>query len=278
MDLGSNERRPKNLARFRDIDELWCPEMIAIPVGEFLMGSPDKSSERDKALFLRHGGTEIEWEGLRPGLHDERPCHEVQITRRFALGRYPVTFAEYDAYCNATEQPGPPDNGWPRGRRPVIHVSWEDARAYTDWLSARTGKLGDDRYRLITETEWEYACRAGTRTDRSWGLREPTRLDANFGLMVGETTDVGSFPANGWGLYDMHGNVWEWTEDVWRERYEDAPADGSAWERGPESKARAFRGGSWSTKPADLRSAIRTGYDPDLRHYFVGFRVARTLV
>ncbi len=278
MGFGPNEPRPRDLARLRDIDEPWCPEMVVIPAGEFLMGSPDKTSEQDEALFLRHKGSEVEWENLHLGLADERPCHAVRIARRFAVGRFPVTFEEYDAYCDATGQPDPGDDGWGRGRRPVIHVSWEDAWAYADWLSAQTEKVVDDRYRLLAEAEWEYACRAGTRTSHSWGIRGPTKHDANFGLIFGKTTEVGSFPANGWGLYDMHGNVWEWTQDAWSESYEGAPADGSAWEKGPEKRARVFRGGSWSSKPGDLRSAIRSGYDSDLRHHFIGFRLARTLV
>jgi formylglycine-generating enzyme required for sulfatase activity len=211
------------------------------------------------------------------GFTDERPFHEVRIARRFAVGRYPVTFEDYDAYCDATGQPPPEDGGWGRGRRPVINVSWKDARDYANWLSAETGNVGDERYRLLTEAEWEYACRAGTRTSYSWGNREPTERDANFGRNVGRTMEVGSYPPNPWGLYDMHGNVWEWTRDVKAGRYKGAPVDGSAWGKRPELGNRVLRGCSWYFYQWHLRSPSRFGSDHDNRIVYIGFRLARTL-
>ena len=154
------------------------------------------------------------------------------------------------------------------GRRPVILVSWKDAQAYVAWLSEQTGQP----YRLLSEAEWEYACRAGTTTRYSWGDDPPTPEQANFD----ETTKVGSCPANSWGLYDMHGNVWEWVEDCWNEGYEGAPNDGSAW-TGGDCNRRVLRGGSWVNAPGALRSASRERYFPVVQVSDVGFRVARTL-
>ena len=126
------------------------------------------------------------------------------------------------------------------------------------------------------EAEWEYACRAGTTTRYSWGDDPPTPKQANFGRNVGKTTEVGSYPANPWGLYDMHGNVWEWVEDCWNDSYEDAPTDGSAWTRG-DSGRRVLRGGSWDYLPGFLRSASRGRENSSVRNHLIGFRVARTL-
>ena len=185
---------------FRDIDEPWCPEMVVIPPGEFMMGS----TEAEK----------------------ERPQHQVRIVYRLAVGRYPVTFEEYDHFAPPWEEP-PSDEGWGRGRRPVINVSWDDAEAYVEWLGRETGQP----YRLLSEAEWEHACRAGTTTRYSWGY-EITAENANYGKNVGETSEVGSYPANPFGLYDMQGNVWEWVEDRWHDNYVGAPHDGSAWTEG----------------------------------------------
>ncbi len=185
---------------FRDIDEPWCPEMVVLPSGTFMMGSPD--TDEDAA-------------------EDEKPRHKVTIGYRFAVGRYPVTFEEYDRFCETAGVEKPGDEDWGRGRRPVINVSWDDAKAYVEWLSQQTGKS----YRLLSEAEWEYACRAGTTTRYSVG-DTITDKDANFASNVGKTTEVGSYEPNAWGLYDMHGNVWEWVEDVWHETYEGAPDNG----------------------------------------------------
>jgi formylglycine-generating enzyme required for sulfatase activity len=239
---------------FRDVDAPWCPEMVALPAGTFLMGSPQSEKERD---------------------HNEGPQHRVTIGTRFAIGRYPVTFAEYDQFCDVMKREKPEDNGWGRGRHPVIDVSWHDAQAYVAWLAKETGK----HYRLPSEAEWEYGARAGTTKRYAFG-NEITERDANFGGNVGKTTEVGAYPANPWGLYDMHGNVLEWVEDIWHDSYQSAPADGLAWtvsEGKNSSRYRVGRGGSWNLNPRNPRSAVRVRGDPESRRPFLGFRVARTL-
>ena len=247
---------------FRDSDAAWCPELVVIPAGSFTMGSPADEPER---------------------FDNEGPQHEVHVPS-FAVGRYAVTFAEWEACvsdggCNGYR---PEDRGWGRGRRPVINVSWEDAQAYVTWLSEKTGQ----GYRLLSESEWEYAARAGTTTPFHTGATITTdqaNFDDNFtyngsakGEYRRETVAVGSFPANRFGLHDMHGNVWEWVEDCYHDNYSGAPADGSVWTSGKCEK-RVLRGGSWSDGPDHLRSAIRIWSTPDDRDFDIGFRVARTL-
>ncbi|MBL8658611.1 MAG: SUMF1/EgtB/PvdO family nonheme iron enzyme [Rhodospirillales bacterium] len=244
----------KDFAAFRDIDAPWCPVMVALPAGEFLMGSPEDEKERYK---------------------NEGPQHRVAIDRRFAMGRHPVTFDEYDHFCAATKREKPGDYGWGRGRRPVVDVSWQDARAYCAWLANET----EQPYRLPSEAEWEYAARAGTTTRYAFGDAIAPK-DANYGSNVGKTTEVGAYPPNAWGLYDIHGNVWDWVEDVYNNSYRGAPNDGSAWTDGEgenSSRGRVFRGGSWDFNPRFLRSANRIGNEPDFRIDYLGFRVARTL-
>ncbi|MBK8210999.1 MAG: SUMF1/EgtB/PvdO family nonheme iron enzyme [Rhodospirillales bacterium] len=229
------------------------PEMVIIQPGIFLMGSDEAE--------------------------DEKPPHQVTIKHRLEVGKYPVTFAEYDAFCVATDRPLPSDQDWGRGRRPVINVSWEDAQAYCAWLSKEKAAVTGRHYRLLSEAEWEYACRAGTVTKHAFG-DEITGTHANFGGTVGRTTEVGAYPANPWGLYDMHGNVWEWVEDIWHDSYADAPDDGSAWigQEGKQSSSkRVVRGGSWNYVPGFCRSAFRGRDDPVVRFIYLGFRLARTL-
>jgi formylglycine-generating enzyme required for sulfatase activity len=245
----------KDFAVFRDIDAPWCPEMVALPVGEFLMGSP----EDEKGRFSNEG-----------------PQHRVTIDRRFAIGRYAVTFDEYDHFCVSTKREKPWDAGWSRGRRPVIEVSWRNAVAYCAWLANETGQP----YRLPSEAEWEYACRAGTTTRYTFG-DAITPKDANYSeSKLGKTTEVGAYPPNAWGLYDMHGNVWEWVEDIYHDSYQGAPINGTAWidsEGENSSRYRVLRGGSWNINPRFLRSAFRYWGGPDIRNNNLGFRVARTL-
>ena len=237
---------------FRDCDA--CPEMIVVPAGSFLMGSP--SSDMDAS-------------------DNEKPQHRVTIAKPFAVGVYEVTFAEWDACVDAGGCNGhrPEDRGWGRDRRPVINVSWKDARAYTDWLVKETG----EDYRLLTEAEWEYVARAGTTT-RYWFGDSITEKDANFGQIVGKTTEVGKYPANAWGVSDMHGNVWEWVADCYeKDAYKTHaayPAMVGSWQA---SCVRVLRGGSWVDDPWNLRSAIRDRDVPDNRFYYDGFRVARTI-
>ncbi len=238
---------------FRDCLE--CPRMVAVPSGSFMMGS--RSGE---------------------GAADERPRHRVTIDYRFAVGMYEVTFAEWDACANADGCGGyvPEDEGWGRGNRPVINVSWEDAQLYVRWLSERTGQ----RYRLLSESEWEYVGRAGTTSRYHWGNeigRNRANCDGCGSRWDAEkTTPVGAFSANAWGLYDVHGNVWEWVEDCWNDSYGGAPAGGSAWESGDCAK-RVLRGGSWDNIPWGLRSADRYGNTSRDRGSSDGFRVARTI-
>ncbi len=238
------------------------PKMVVIPAGKFKMGSPSSEPERDD---------------------DEWPQHEVRIERPFAIGQYEVTFEEYERFAEATGRRKPDDAGWGRGRRPVINVSWDDAVAYAQWLSAQTGAT----YRLPSEAEWEYAARAGTETPFHFGERITTD-QANFngnstynGSAKGEyrkkTVAVGSFPANAFGLHDVHGNVWEWVQDCWHDDYKGALDDGSAWESG-ECAGRSLRGGSWSYRPGWVRSAYRFGGGLAGRFGSVGFRLARTLL
>ena len=263
------EPQPKpalaDLAVFRDGDAPWCPEMVVIPAGSFLMGSPP--DEEGRAA-------------------DEGPQHRVTVGRRFAIGKCVVTFAEYDHFCEVTKREKRADEGWGRGRQPVINVSWRDAKAYVEWLSRDTGQP----YRLPTEAEWEYACRAGTTTPFSFGRTispSQANYDGNYTYANGakgtyrqRTVAVGSLPANLWGLHEMHGNVWEWLEDVWHDDYSGAPVDGSAWtdREGKDSdRIRVVRGGSWCINPGVCRSAFRVWFVPDSRIYYLGFRLARTL-
>lgn len=235
-----------------------CPEVVVVPAGSFTMGSP----------------------AIEPGRSaEEGPQHMVTIARPFAVGRFGVTFDEWDACvadggCNGYK---PSDEGWGRGRRPVINVSWDDAQAYVTWLSKKTGKS----YRLLSGAEYEYAMRAGTQTIYPWGNTIGTnnanchacgsRWDAK------QTAPVGSFAPNGFGLYDMAGNVREWTEDCYHDTYKGAPTDGSAWIEGGNCYHRVVRGGSFLLAPAFLRSASRYWFTPDYRLKYLGFRVARML-
>ena len=238
---------------FRDCST--CPELVAIPAGEFRMGSPGSEEGRNG---------------------DEGPQRGVRV-ERFALGRYEVMFEEYERFAVATGRGRPGDGGWGRGRRPVVNVSWEDAAAYAAWLSQETGA----RYRLPSEAEWEYAARAGTETRYSWG-NDIGRNRANCGGCGSrwdneQTAAGGSFAANAWGLHDMHGNVWEWVEDCWHDSYRGAPSDGRAWTSGGDCGRRVSRGGSWGYTLRSLRAAGRGRLVAGSRGNDVGFRVARTL-
>ena len=202
----------------------------------------------------------------------------MTISQPFAVGKYEVTFAEWDA-CVADGGCGghrPEDSGWGRGRRPVINVSWDDAKAYVRWLNRKTGK----QYRLPSEAEWEYAARAGTTTRYNWGddIGRNRANCANCGSRwdLKQTAPVGSFAANPFGLHDVHGNVWEWVEDCRSGNYKGAPTDASAWTDG-DCSSRVLRGGSWFDGPRNLRSADRIRFRAGNRHFGFGFRVARTL-
>jgi formylglycine-generating enzyme required for sulfatase activity len=238
---------------FKDCAE--CPEMVRIPAGEFTMGSPPSEMYR---------GAEAQ--------------HSVNIPA-FALGKHEVTFDQWDACvadggCNGYK---PEDQGWGRGNRPVINVSWADAKAYAEWLSRKTGKA----YRLPSEAEWEYAGRAGTTTAFSFGDSLTTQ-QANFdGSPNGEnrqqTMPVGSFPPNAFGLHDMHGNVFEWIEDCWSDEYTSAtPANGAPFTR-ENCQGHVMRGGSWEDYAGEARAAARVGAFTDDAFPSDGFRVALSL-
>ena len=237
----------------RDCPE--CPEMVVVPAGSFLMGMQEEA-----AWFT------------------EQPVHRVTIARPFAVGVYEVTFEEWDACVSGGGCEGyrPDDEGWGRGRRPVVNVSWKDAQAYVAWLSGRTGK----GYRLLSESEWEYVTRAGTTTRFWWG-HEIGQNRANCSHCGSRwdrrrTAPVGSFSPNPFGLHDVHGNVEEWVEDCMNEIDHGAPRDGSAWES-RSCERRVLRGGSWYIGSRYLRSAARYGSPTGVRIDGFGFRVARTL-
>jgi formylglycine-generating enzyme required for sulfatase activity len=238
-----------------------CAEMIVIPAGSFVMGAPE------------------------PRYASQIPQHAVTVPKSFAVAKYEVTFADWDACvkgggCNDwTWQPI--DSGWGRGKRPVIYASWHDAQQYLAWLARVTGKS----YRLLSEAEYEYVARAGTTTIYPWG----DDVQLNGTVMANcdgcgsewdntQTAPVGSFLPNKFGLYDMVGNIWEWTEDCWHDNYKGAPANGSAWTVGGDCSQRIARGGSWRDTPDGLRSAMRSRLPSFYRYNGLGFRVARTLL
>ncbi|SNT09252.1 MULTISPECIES: SUMF1/EgtB/PvdO family nonheme iron enzyme [unclassified Azospirillum] len=251
---------------FRDSKEPCCPEMVALPRGTFWMGSPVDERERDS---------------------DEGPRHPVTIGYDLAMSTCAVSFAEWDAYAQATGDYRPSDQSWGRGELPVINVSWDDVQNYLAWLNERLGLTGRlNCYRLPSEAEWEYGCRAGTETPFWWGhgiTPEQANYEDRVVYLCGKkavfrqyTLPVRSFAPNPFGLYQMHGNVFEWCQDCWTDNYEDAPSGGGAAE-GNNFGDRLIRGGSWGNDPRNLRSACRNWCAPDDRHSNLGFRLARTL-
>ena len=282
---------------FRDCPD--CPEMVVVPAGSFVMGSPESEVSRDK---------------------DEGPQHAVTIARSFAVGRHEVTRGQFTSfvtesgyqsqggncwYWDGEEGKGKDDDpnkswrepGFPQNdRHPVVCVSWNDAKAYAEWLTKKTG----NRYRLLSEAEWEYAARAGTSTARPWGDEASEACQyANVGDLTRNrvvspgankqwllfhdcddgsayTAHVGSYRRNAFGLYDMIGNVWEWTEDCYNDSYSGAPTDGAAWLSG-DCARRVDRGASWHLNIRVARSAKRHGAAVGNRYGIVGFRLAKTL-
>ena len=210
------------------------------------------------------------------GKSNEKPVHEVSINR-FAMGHYEVTFAEYDKFVEATSRTKPSDGGWGRGNRPVINVSWEDATAYTEWLSQQTGR----QYRLPTEAEWEYAARAGTNTKFWWGNDIGTNQANCNNYACGDrfknTAPVGSFAANPFGLYDTVGNVWEWTCSEYESNYSGKEKVCLSKEHSDNSSIFVVRGGSWINLAKGLRSAYRGRNSRSVRFRDYGFRLARLL-
>ncbi len=234
----------------------WCPRMVVVPAGSFTMGSPETEDGRQA---------------------NEGPQRRVDVAR-FAVGKFEITWDQWQVCVNAGACRAPDDAGFGRGNRPVINVSWNAARNYVAWLSRETGQP----YRLLTEAEWEYAARAGTDTRFPWH-DDASHEFANYGTdeccdgaVMGRdqwltTAPVGSFPANAFGLYDMHGNVWELVQDCYVASYDGAQADEA------HCQERIFRGGSWSSYPRGLRSAMRNTMVPTDHVESVGLRVARTL-
>ena len=277
--------------RFRACEGSWCPELVVVPSGTFMMGSPEsESGRRDR----------------------EGPRHRVRIGKAFAVGVTEVTRGEFGRFVHETghstgDRCRTYEDGewdWRSGvswrkpgysqtdGHPVVCVSWEDAQAYVRWLSSETG----GGYRLLSESEWEYVARGGTRTSRNWGTGETGQCgyangaDRALKRRYGDwewpiascddghvhTAPVRSYVKNGFGLYDVMGNVWEWVEDCWNEDYTGAPSNGSAWESG-DCGRRVLRGGSWYYIPRYLRSAFRIRNSSGFRFNYAGFRIARTL-
>ncbi len=244
---------------FKDCET--CPDMAALAAGGFSMGSPTDEPARHVA---------------------EGPLIGIVLSKGFALGATEVTFAQWLACVDDGGCKGhaPYDHGWGRGDRPVVDVSFEDAQAYADWLSAKTGH----RYRLPSEAEWEYAARAGAAAAFSFGGTIST-AQANFngdhaygvsgGINRVRTTPVASFAPNAFGIFDMHGNLWEWTADCWSDSHGGLPSDGTA--RGGNCGMRVLKGGAWNTGGWRLRSAHRIAKDQTAREYDNGFRVARDM-
>lgn len=201
----------------------------------------------------------------------ESPLHTVTVTD-FAVGRHEVTFDQYDQFCNATGRPKPADEGWGRGNRPVINVSWEDASAFSEWLNSETGL----NFSLPSESQWEYFARAGTTTLYWTGNKLPKRAanckDCGSKWDNRMTAPAGSFRPNPWGIYDTAGNAAEWVLDDFQRGYDGAPVDGSAWFiEGKRDKA--YRGGSWQYPKEELGSATRDSLRKDIKINTVGFRL-----
>lgn len=249
---------------FRDCAD--CPEMMVIPMGAYFMGSVD-------------------------GRSDEQPRHRVTVENDFSVGMYEVTRAQFTRFANSTnhaptsgcETWGIPSfnmylsKNWAdpafvqESNHPVVCVNWYDAQAYVNWLSVKTG----EHYRLLSESEWEYVARAGTTTAYGFG-DQIDATKANYGDEIRQTTTVGSYPNNGFGLYDMHGNAAEWVTDCLTDNYDSTPRNGAPM-AGETCDKRVLRGGTWNNAAQYLRSAFRNGYFASFRFSSVGFRIARDL-
>jgi formylglycine-generating enzyme required for sulfatase activity len=250
----TTERALKPRDSFRECAKN-CPEMVVVPAGQFIMGSP--TNEKD-------------------GSDNERPQHKVIFAKPFAVGKFDVMFDDWDA-CVAYGDCDPriSDAGLGRGRQPIINVTWDDARRYVAWLSRTTGKP----YRLLSEAEWEYAARAGTTTAYSFG--DDKALLGRYAWYAGNSGSgahpVGEKTPNEFGLYDMHGNVFQWVEDCEHDDYQGAPEMGSPWTTEGDCNNRVARGGAWYNGPSDLRSAARMSIATDFHKLSLGLRVGRTL-
>jgi formylglycine-generating enzyme required for sulfatase activity len=242
---------PRSGESFRDCDD--CPQMVSIPAGSFMMGSPASEAERSD---------------------DEGPQRRVTVPA-FAAGKYEVTWAEWDRCVSAGGCASLKADSFGGGSRPVTNVSWNEAVAYTKWLSNRTGRT----YRLLSEAEWEYAARAGS--SGRWGFGDNEGSLGSYGWYSGNAGGkphpVGSLAPNAFGLHDMHGNLWEWVEDCHASDYSAGQrSDGSAFQQ-DSCSIRVARGGSRNDDAQKLRSAFRIAYGTMYRFSILGFRVARTL-
>jgi formylglycine-generating enzyme required for sulfatase activity len=265
--LNPGSSRGRTAEAFRDCDI--CPDMLPIEPGTVAMG--ERPGRRERWLGWLGGPT--------------TPRRSATIARPFAVGRTEVTFDQWDA-CLADGGCGghlAPDEGWGRGDRPVIHVSWDDAQSYVQWLSMTTGRS----YRLLSEAEWEYVARSGFDTPYPWG-KLASHDRANYGMpdcdpcegaVAGRdawltTAPVGSFPPNANGVHDMHGNVYEWTQDCHRPELPPEPVSADAYEE-ESCERRVIRGGAWYSNPWRITSSYRAYQTPDHRARVIGFRVAR---
>jgi formylglycine-generating enzyme required for sulfatase activity len=281
---------------FRDCPD--CPEMVVIPAGKFLMGSSPEEANRDI-----EASPSSDTSSMRKVVAKEQPQHEVKMGMPFALAKYPITKNEFAVFVKETGYtPSPgcvlyalqyhvsPEADWrlpgfaQTDRDPVVCVNWQDAKAYIEWLNRKSmspvNSANDAPYRLPSEAEWEYAARAGTRTARWWG-DSIGRKNANCARCGSrwdqrQTAPVGSFPPNPFGLYDILGNVTQWTEDCWNESYTEAPTDGAPWIKG-NCQRRLARGGDFAGFPPVIRSATRFGLIAESRVNLGGFRIAKTL-
>jgi formylglycine-generating enzyme required for sulfatase activity len=258
----NEETAVRPLDHFKECEP--CPEMVVVPAGQFMMGAREDET----------GSTA-----------DERPQHQVNFTQSFGVARFPVTLSEWDA-CAAARGCSyrPSDQSWGRGTQPVINILWDDAREYVAWLSRTTART----YRLLSESEREYVARAGTTTAYWWGDQfEPAQANSApgnrllFSASTGDiarprTMPVRSFAPNPWGLYQVHGNVYDWVEDCWHENYDGAPSDGSAWLSG-NCDRHVLRGGAFSRNMQTARSAARIWSGSSNRIIYMSVRVARTL-
>ena len=291
----NQQQKFKSLAVFKDCDD--CPDIVVIPSGGFLMGAFAGEEER---------------ENFPKEIRDKsQPQHRVEV-RQFAAGKFPVTLAQDKVFVNETGRMNDGCFKWTGSKfekelskdwrnpgyqqdekHPVACISWDDASAYVEWLTQKTGK----NYRLLSEAEWEYAARAGTTSSRYWGddgnmscaylngadQTAKAKAPGLFKWTVAAcmdgyayTSPVGHFQPNQFGLYDMLGNVYEWTQDCLNQNYKGAPSDGGAWTSGDWSM-RILRGGSWGDSPSTLRAAFRNWNLPTIRLDANGFRVARDL-
>lgn len=259
----------------------------------FILGAATIASGQDTDLAMAEEAAgrivkSLEWVDVPAGVFEmgceeketcefnEAPAREVTV-RPFRLGKYEVTFEQFDLYCDAARVQCPEDEGWGRGDRPVINVSWADAQAFIAWLNEHSGH----NFRLPSEAEWEYAARAGSATAYPWGDdMEAGQANCGQGCRddYANTAPVGQFPPNAFGLHDMHGNVFEWVEDCWHETYDGAPDDGMPWVR-DVCLERVHRGGSWILHPRGVRSANRdfgmTRFSHIYRMPAGGFRLAQ---